>query len=144
MTGSHLQPDGLLVFLAGLVRFALVRSDAETSAPPGGRGDSRRTGGFLIILEELHQQVELVMTPDTRVKTLESRPSSYCELQSECTFHLNWSLWEPLIPLTNHYRGPRTSPMCGGRVPVKGPERMSLHSFPKKCTYVSLNTYKCP
>lgn len=58
---NHLQnlaADGLLVLLAAFVS-TLVRLDAQTGAAPGARGLAGGAGGFLFVLEQLHQQVEL-------------------------------------------------------------------------------------
>lgn len=58
----HLQSDCLLVFFAGLACFVLVWFDAEASASSSGRSSTGWTRGFLLILEQLHQQVKLGIT----------------------------------------------------------------------------------
>lgn len=56
--GINLTADGLLVLLAALLS-ALVGFDAE-AGPASRPGDlTSGTGGFLLVLEELHQQVKL-------------------------------------------------------------------------------------
>lgn len=54
----HLAAHGLLVLLAALLS-ALVWFDAEPGAASGAGGLARGAGGFLLVLEQLHQQVEL-------------------------------------------------------------------------------------
>lgn len=56
--GLNLAANGLLVLLAALLS-ALVRFDAE-AGPASCPGDlTSGTGGFLLVLEQLHQQVKL-------------------------------------------------------------------------------------
>lgn len=56
--GINLTANGLLVLLAALLS-ALVGFDAE-AGPASCPGDlTSGTGGFLLVLEELHQQVKL-------------------------------------------------------------------------------------
>lgn len=57
-TRENLAADGLLVLLAAFVS-TLVGLDAQTGAAPGARGLAGGAGGFLLILEQLHQQVKL-------------------------------------------------------------------------------------
>lgn len=54
----NLAADGLLVLLAALLS-TLVGLNAETGPAPGARGLASGAGGFLLILEKLHQQVKL-------------------------------------------------------------------------------------
>lgn len=54
----NLAADGLLVLLAALLS-ALVGLNAETGPAPGAGGLASGAGGFLLILEQLHQQVKL-------------------------------------------------------------------------------------
>lgn len=57
----HLAADGLLVLPAALLS-ALVGFDAEAGAASGAGGLTGGTGGFLLILEQLHQQFKLWST----------------------------------------------------------------------------------
>lgn len=57
-TLKNLAADGLLVLLAAFVS-TLVRLDAQSGTAPGAWGLAGGAGGFLLILEQLHQQVEL-------------------------------------------------------------------------------------
>lgn len=59
--GDNLAADGLLVLLAALVS-ALVRFDAQAGSTSGSGDLTSGAGGFLLILEQLHQQVELGAT----------------------------------------------------------------------------------
>ena len=54
----NLAADSLLVLLAALLS-ALVRFDAEAGPASGAGNLTSGAGSFLLILEELHQQVKL-------------------------------------------------------------------------------------
>lgn len=64
----HLAANGLLVLLAALLS-ALVRFDAEAGPAPCPGDLTRGTGGFLLVLEELHQQVKLGTAVHIRSQT---------------------------------------------------------------------------
>lgn len=54
----NLAADGLLVLPTALLS-ALVGLNAETGPTPGAGSLASGAGGFLLILEQLHQQVKL-------------------------------------------------------------------------------------
>lgn len=64
----NLAADCLLVVLAALFP-ALVRLDAEAGSAPGPRDLTSRTGCFLLILKQLHQQVKLGTAAVTQSNT---------------------------------------------------------------------------
>ena len=55
---KNLAADGLLVLLAALLS-ALVRFDAEAGPATGSWDLTGGAGSFLLVMEQLHQQVEL-------------------------------------------------------------------------------------
>lgn len=57
-SGTNLAAHRLLVLLAALLS-ALVRLDAEAGPASGTRGVAAGAAGFLLVLEQLHQQVKL-------------------------------------------------------------------------------------
>lgn len=55
---TNLAADSLLVLLAARIT-ALVRFDTEAGSASCARDVTGRAGGFLLVLEQLHQEVKL-------------------------------------------------------------------------------------